>query len=101
VQGKWSPEALPRSHGVLTAWLPMGRWTLASAAGRGDRASPCLQGNESRLMRVIAEDGGEEVQIPTCAFSSEPDAILVVDGANEIEGEMPDDGHVFCAVAGA
>jgi len=59
------------------------------------------QGSESGLTRWMAEDGGEEVGIPAGAFSSELDASLVLSGADEIDGEVSDDGHVFCSVPGS
>ena len=43
----------------------------------------------------------EVVWAPGGAFSPEPDTALVLDGTDEIDGEVSDDGHVFCAVAGS
>src|SRR5882724_49915 len=41
----------------------------------------------------------EVVWAPGGAFSPEPDTALVLDGTDEIDGEVPNDGHVSCAVA--
>lgn len=59
------------------------------------------QGSESGLMGQVSEDCREVIRVPSGAFSLEPDASLVVDGSHEIDGELCDDGHIFCAVPGS
>src|SRR5690606_6906339 len=46
-----------------------------------------------------SEDFSEVVFIPSCSFSTQLDGSLVLDGADEIDGEVSDDGHVLCAMA--
>ena len=60
---------------------------------------PRAQGSESKLRWGRGEDGVEVGCIPSCEFSSGLDGSLVGGGADEVEGEMPDGGHVSGAVA--
>lgn len=50
-------------------------------------------------MRWVPEDCGHVLRVPSGAFTPEPDASLVVDGADEIEGEVSDHSHVSCAMS--
>lgn len=54
-----------------------------------------VQGSESRLTRRVSEDCGEVAGLPAGALASELDTSLVVDSADKVDGEVPDDGHVF------
>ena len=47
----------------------------------------------------MSQDFGEEVWIPTGAFAAELDSSLVLCGADEIDCEVSDDGHISSAVA--
>ena len=57
------------------------------------------QGFESGLTGKNSEDFAEVVFVPTGSFSAKLDGSLVFCGADEIDGEVSDDGHVLCAMA--
>ena len=59
------------------------------------------QGNESRLTSERAEDLQQVLWIPGGPLAPPLDGSFVGDLANQIEGEVADDGHVLGAVAGA
>src|ERR1700691_6340589 len=70
--------------------MPNTRWPLAAVS---------LQGNESGLTRQGSQALGEVVWVPSGDLSAQLDAFLVCRGADQVDGEVSDDGHVFCAMA--
>ena len=64
----------------------------------GSRVS---QGNRFRLTGGLADDGFEVVGVEVGAFSAGFEAVLVLWGADEVHGHVPDDGHVLRSVSGA
>jgi hypothetical protein len=56
------------------------------------------QGSESGLTARMIEDGGEVIRVPSCNLAPSLDASLVGYGAHEVDGEVPHDGHVVCAM---
>jgi excinuclease ABC subunit A len=50
---------------------------------------------------LTAKDRCEVSDIPAGEFAPELDGVLVVDGTDDIEGEVSDDGHVFGAMSGS
>src|ERR1700689_407205 len=57
------------------------------------------QGNESGLTRQGSQALGQVVWVPSGDLSAQLDAVLVCRGADQVDGEVSDDGHVFCAMA--
>src|SRR5271168_3569235 len=57
------------------------------------------QGNESGLTRQGSQALDEVVWVPSGDLSAQLDAFLVCRGADQVDGEVSDDGHVFCAMA--
>jgi hypothetical protein len=57
------------------------------------------QGSESGLTREVAEQGCEIFLVQSNLFSPEFDAFLVLGGAQEVDGEVANHGHVLGAVA--
>src|SRR5208337_1073953 len=73
-------------------------WFGSSLSALSRLAFTLPQGNESGLTRRGSEALGEIVWVPSGDFASQLDAFLVGCGADQVDGEVSDDRHVFCAM---
>jgi len=62
------------------------------------RARSQTQGNESRLTKARLEDLEQVFGVPGGAFTASFDGAFVCGLANEVEGEVPNDGHILSAM---
>ena len=69
---------------------------VRAAPGKPGACSP--QGSESGLTQQGSEHDSEISGIPPGGLSPELYGVLVFCGSDEVDGEVSDDGHVFCAM---
>src|SRR6202167_849772 len=89
-----------RAHDPCWARLARGPHPQTTRLGEGTAPPlPPGQGDESGLTRQGSQALGQVVWVPSGDLSAQLDAFLVCRGADQVDGEVSDDGHVFCAMA--